>query len=825
MKKIEILAPAGSYESLVAAINAGCDAVYIGGTKFGARAYANNLTEEDLLKAIDYAHLHNKKIYLTINTLLKEEEVEQELYSYLLNYYEQGIDAVIVQDMGVMNFIHKYFYDLPIHASTQLSLTMAEGVDVLSELGVTRLVTSRELSLLEIKSISENTDLEIESFVHGALCYCYSGQCLMSSMLGGRSGNRGRCAQPCRMPYTLVEEGKVISNNEEKYLLSPKDICTLHLIPDLIEAGIHSFKIEGRMKKPEYTALVVSVYRKYVDLYLELGSYSYQEYLTKNKKAFEQDVMMLMDLYNRGGFTSGYYENHNGKDMMANKRPNHSGVLVGKVISTKGINASIKTIEDVNSQDILEIRTNDDEAYEYTIKDSSYKGDVIRTNYLTKYKVRPGQEVYRTKNAKLIADIRELYLKDEIKIPVVGEVKAKLGLPISLILSTRGISVTTYGDEVLVALKQPISKDNIFNQISKINNTSFVFESLTIVNDDNIFIPVAKLNQLRREAINNLTMKIVEEYRREKRTIQRSDIPKRSIEDKTIEGNNKKEVKLEDTCISVHLIKLEQLYEVVNDKDVDSIYLDTSAIEFSDIAAVSNLVASNNKQFYLVLPHIFRKETYDSFFENKDILTNPDITGFVIKNVEEYNFITKDLLDEADLDKEKRLILDYNVYTMNNESKEFWRSKGINHFTAAVELNYQELRRLGCYDSDVIVYGHLPLMVSAQCLIKNTKLCTRKGSDTYLEDRYNKKFYVINHCKYCYNTIYNGSPISLLNNMDEVKKLTPKCIRLDFTVEDNNEMKTIIQAFVSEFKYKGQIKKQDIEISDYTKGHFKRGIE
>ena len=270
-REIEILAPAGSYESLKAAIAAGADAVYVGGNRFGARAYANNFSEEELLEAIDYVHLHGKKIYLTVNTLLKEKELERELYSYLLPYYRQGLDAVIVQDPGVLRFVREYFPSLPIHASTQMTITGADGARFMEEQGVERIVTARELSLQEIKEISEKTSLEIESFVHGALCYCYSGQCLYSSLLGGRSGNRGQCAQPCRLPYKV--DGKT------SYVMSLKDLCTVEFIPDLAEAGIYSFKIEGRMKKPEYVAAVTSIYRKYADLYLQKGRKDYSVYL------------------------------------------------------------------------------------------------------------------------------------------------------------------------------------------------------------------------------------------------------------------------------------------------------------------------------------------------------------------------------------------------------------------------------------------------------------------------------------------------------------------------------------------------------------------
>lgn len=292
--KVELLAPAGSYDSLRAAINAGADAVYIGGSVFGARAFADNLDEENMLKAIDYIHLHGKKLYLTVNTLLKNDEIRNQLFEYLHPLYKHGLDAVIVQDMGVFKFIRENFPDLDIHASTQMTVTGVYSAKMLKEAGATRVVTARELSLDELKKIHDNVDIEIESFIHGALCYCYSGQCLLSSMLGGRSGNRGRCAQPCRLPYDVT--GKNMKNNDnEKYVLSPKDMCTLEIIPDIIESGVYSMKIEGRMKSPEYVAGVVEMYRKYIDMYISQGRDGF--------RVDENDYQKLTSLYSRNGFS------------------------------------------------------------------------------------------------------------------------------------------------------------------------------------------------------------------------------------------------------------------------------------------------------------------------------------------------------------------------------------------------------------------------------------------------------------------------------------------------------------------------------------------
>ena len=319
MKELELLAPAGSLKTLKAVIHAGADAVYLGGSMFGARAYANNFNEEELLEAIRFGHIHGRKIILAVNTLLKEYELGQ-LYDYLRPYYEAGVDAVIVQDMGVMEFIKTHFPNLPIHTSTQMTITNVEGARLLKEQGVERVVTAREMSLEEIQRIHDEVGVELESFIHGALCYCYSGQCLFSSIIGGRSGNRGRCAQPCRLSYEVLQGEKSLTGHHATPILSLKDMCTLPFLYELADHGVYSFKIEGRMKTPEYAAGVVSIYRKYMDSYLD-GSRIPVE---------KKDIRALLELGNRGGFTNGYYYHHNDSDMLSGESASHNkseGVL------------------------------------------------------------------------------------------------------------------------------------------------------------------------------------------------------------------------------------------------------------------------------------------------------------------------------------------------------------------------------------------------------------------------------------------------------------------------------------------------------------------
>lgn len=813
MREIEVLAPAGSFEALKAAINGGCDAVYVGGTMFGARAYANNFNEEELIEAIRYVHLHGKQLFLTVNTILKNKELENELYQYLKKPYEAGLDAAIVQDVGVMRFIHTHFPDLPIHCSTQMTLTMANGADVLKEYGVTRLVTSRELSLPEIKRISESTDLEIESFVHGALCYSYSGQCLMSSMLGGRSGNRGRCAQTCRMQYELKENGKVISDKEAPYLLSPKDICTLEIVDELVDSGIYSFKIEGRMKRPEYTALVASTYRKYIDLYLSLGKEKYQDYIRKNKKTYDQDVANMMELYNRGNSSTGYYKSHNGKHMMSNTRPNHNGILVGEVDGIKGNKAFIQVKEELYPQDLLEIRGANGQVYEYTLKDGVKKGSMLASNFKAGMKFVKGDQVYRIKNQSLLDTIAEKFLKEDKKVGMSGIFTAFLDQPMSLTLQVRDHYVTVYGEAPQAAQKQAATEEKVGSQLRKTNTTSFEFNELTMHMEDGLFIPVGWINDLRRQAIEQLEQEIAASYVRNG-AIEPTEEEKEAIMEAVSMSSEKKELGM-----TVLVSNSQQLKAALDLDGIDALYMRMDDITLAEGIQYAKQAQGKGTKFYLVMPHIFRSDVYDLFakeLKNIPVGDVASLTGFVIKNYEEYEFIQSHGL------KDKDLIIDYNMYTVNQEAKAFWREKGITHYTASVELNYNELKELGCQDSDIVVYGHVPLMISAQCVVKNTIGCTKKESMYELEDRYHKNFIVRNYCKYCYNVIYNADPISLLGHSKDVKRLEPNNIRLEFTVEKPNEVKQIVTAFENQF-----IKGIDSEykLPQFTKGHFKRGIE
>ncbi|MBO5351808.1 MAG: U32 family peptidase [Lachnospiraceae bacterium] len=819
-RKPEILAPAGSIESLKGAIAAGADAVYIGGSRFGARAYADNPETDMLMAAIDYVHAKDRRIYLTVNTLLKEQELTGELYPFLETYYKAGVDAVIVQDVGVLHFLAAHFPELPVHASTQMTLVSADGAKQLSGYPVTRLVPARELSLEEIRTLRENTPLEIEAFVHGALCYCYSGQCLFSSMIGGRSGNRGRCAQPCRMAYTVSEDGK--KRAEGLYALSPKDLCTLDQIPALVQAGIDSFKIEGRMKRPEYTAGVTAAYRRMTDLYLDYGEKEFQEYLKKHPDVLQEQMDRAADLYNRGGFTNGYYVQYHGTQMMSMDRPNHTGVRVGEVMQVKGIRAKIRLEKALQPQDVLEIRTSSGEAYEFTAGKAGIeeKSGWYETNVKKGFPLQPGQPVYRTKNEQLLNELKTTYVEGQVQLPVKAEFRAVPGEPAELtvrlmahgksslvpgedIRRVRELGVHVSGDEVMEAKNQPVTEEKIREQLNKTGESDYYFEELSVVTGEKTFLPMGKIKELRRMAFEQLTEKILEGYRR---TLPET-IEKRKVQQyKPVESPEKTEL--------IALVTEESQWRtVLADKRITTIYLDIQNVSLSLQLEYGKETKQTGKKAFLVLPHIFREKEKKRYAVLAGLCREEVLDGFLVKSLEELQFLEENGLADR---FERRL--NYNMYTFQQEAKQFFRQKGLYRFTVPVELNEEEIRQLGVADCDFIVYGRLPLMVSAQCIRDNTMRCSA-GSRTEgitLTDRMGAEFPVRQICSSCYNVIYNSACFSLLGTGVE-KQFSPAGWRLDFTLETPEEVKAAVDAFCSGTA-------EQMKNGPYTKGHFKRGI-
>lgn len=801
--RVEILAPAGSMECLKAAIAAGADAVYTGGALFGARAYAHNLTEEELLEAIDYVHLHGRRLYLTVNTLIKDREMEKQMYDYLLPYYRQGLDAVIVQDIGLFRFIRKHFPDLPIHASTQMTLTGVDGAKFLEKEGAQRIVTSRELSMAEVKKIADETELEIESFVHGALCYCYSGQCLFSSFIGGRSGNRGQCAQPCRLLYRTPEAKR------PQYLLSLKDICTLELIPEMIESGIYSFKIEGRMKKPEYAAAVAFQYRKYADLYLKYYEECPAEedpaaYAMKKYRVREEDRQMLLDLYNRGGFHTGYYHTQNGREMISLNRPNHAGVPAVKVLAKKGRNVTAKALTDLYPQDIIELpmRKGREKADNYTCKDAVRKGMNVQIPVFADTPFKRDEIWMRTRNSTLIDTLREEFVNEKIKERICGTFRLYPQEKATLTVKCRDAEITVAGEKAQEALSQPMSRERIEKQLRKTGNTEFEFSFLKAEIGEKVFLPMQSLNELRREALETLEKVICEKYRR-------SGEVKDPEEDKT-------ELSMEEEVLSgwtASVRTAEQMEVILEEEAIGRIYVDCTMFpriwEKDSYVEWITKVHAAGKEIYLVMPYIFRERTRKQYEAAYNRIFGAGWDGILIANYESFAFLKEHGYTG-------RIMTDYNLYEFNQESRKFWKEKGVFEFTAPAELTERELQDLRVKDGEVIVYGYLPMMISAGCIQKTTRGCLKKSGQTTITDRYRNPFVVKNECDYCYNILYNYVPLYLGDRMEEVYQIGPGRIRLMFTTERQQEVRQILSAY-----FEGK----ELPEGTYTRGHWKRGIK
>lgn len=720
-----MLAPAGSFETLKAAVAAGADAVYIGGERFGARAFADNPQGDELIEAIEYAHLRGRKVYLTVNTLLKEPELSGELYDFLLPPYMAGVDAVIVQDLGVMQYISRHFPGLPIHASTQMTVTGVYGAKLLEECGVSRVIPARELSLDELRAIRRETSLEIEVFVHGALCYCYSGMCLLSSMIGGRSGNRGRCAQPCRLPYRVFDGEKEVNSKKTAYVLSPRDMCAIRLLPEIIESGVCSLKIEGRMKKPEYTAGVVSVYRKYLDRYLA----------GKSTEVSRKDEEILLDLYNRDGFHESYFKQHNGRRMMA---------MENKKASDKA----------------------------------------------------------KARNEKLFAEIRSEYMEKELQVPAEARLVVRQGKPVKLTLSAGGKSVELTGPVAEPAKSQPLGHKQLEKRVNKTGKTDFVVVKREVDMKKDIFLPIKEVNQLRRDCVEALREALLAPGRR--------SIPERPAEEPVKTENKRNHFR----DFSVLVSTMEQFRIVAEgDYPVKRIYVELSLYR-EDSSACRRLMRNRRVQYYMALPHVLHRQYVGSLRQEATGYLADGFDGFLVRNLEEYALLRR-------LSMGKRIQLDYSLYTMNREAQEFFRSKGAAGMTAPVELNHRELRDLDNHDVELIIYGYQVLMVSAQCTRKNTAFCDRKKAVLTLKDRKNACFTVQCHCDFCYNLLYNSVPMGLLRERDEVAELGFCGGRIQFTLEDAKETKSVLKMFAKAYGEKGAIQQNRM----FTHGHFQRGVE
>lgn len=748
--KTELLAPAGDMVCLRAAFAAGADAVYLGGQKFGARAFAGNFTDEELIEALQLAHFLGKKIYLTVNTLMKEAELE-ELVLWLTPFYEAGLDGLIIQDLGALERCRRAFPKMEMHASTQMTVTESRTALFLKSLGVSRIVPARELSLEELRQMKEETGLELETFIHGALCYCYSGQCLFSSFLGGRSGNRGRCAQPCRLPYTVSDRqlrqagsGRRESGKKEQYPLSLKDLCVLPFLPKLLDAGIDSFKIEGRMKSPEYVAGVTALYRKYMDLY---------EKDPVDFHVAQEDLEVLTHLYVRSELGGGYYGKHNGKEMVTMDKPGYAGC----------------------KETVLE-------------------------------------------------EIRQKYLQKELTKEVNLSIRLAAGQPVTLTAACENVRVVQQGMEGLPARKKPLAKADVEKQLRKTGGSHFRPGTLEIEMGDNVFLPVAALNELRRQALDALYIKMSQGMMR---------TPPEASERQEAAGAACAGESGQQTELFVSALEVGQALAAVRQSSVGRLYLAADAVLLSRETEELLEAVRNRKQatpsftFFLTLPVILRSYSRGYFSELAKWLACQDheklVDGMMACSL-------SGLLWAEEYGWKKKRSLSASAYVYNRETWAFYmRHFRIDTYTVPLELNRHEMATLPVENQEMTVYGRIPMMVTAGCVKKTAGVCQvrhtaeslKKGLrsrslTTVLKDRYQAEFPVLVNCLHCMNTIYNSVPLSLHQYLEDIRARRIRAVRLEFTDETAEETAKMIRFFADG---------NGMPPASYTTGHYKKGVQ
>ncbi len=773
MDKIELLAPAGSMESLIAAVQSGADAVYLGGNNFSARAYASNFDDENMEKAIDYCHLYGVKVYITMNTLIKENEMEAAI-NYAAKLYSFGVDALIVQDTGLAYLLNKYIPQLELHASTQMTIHNGEAALYFKNIGFKRIVLSRELSLKEIEHISKDFNIETEMFIHGALCICYSGQCLMSSVIGGRSGNRGRCAQPCRMEYSLYNKESKVS--KKGYFLSPKDICTIENVKEVIETGTSSLKIEGRMKRPEYVAGVVDIYRKAIDSEYDGTSFDLQN-----------SYKTLLKLFNREGFSKGYMFGNKGKDMMAYSFPKNTGIILGKV----GNNSIVKLSEQLNKGDGIRIGMGEDGFVAVKIfkngkvVETAFSGDEVVINP-TKYKEK--DVLYKTSDNVLLSKLKLSYERPlERKINVPLKVKFIPDEKFELTALFKSEEIILDGVLVEKALNKAVTEEKIIENLSKSSETPIKFSPIHFSEYKEGFLPISAINNLRRESTELIESKLKV----------KNDLVKVSISPSEF---NYKETKLPKVLIYVNS---RSQFEAAKELGFEDICVD---IYSKDIEFESK---------YLKVPSIIKNEFEQVCATIEENLVA--IKGIITANAGIINRFKG----------KTNIIGDYKLNLFNSHAISLFDASIIGS-CLSVELNKNEINSMvkhekNCYQ--VLLYGKPELMVSEYCPVgsmfggkSENQDCKRdcdKGN-YILKDRKGEEF-SITHDKFCRTHIYNNVPINLIPNKAEIMNMGINCFRLDFLEEGYEETIQVLNNFKTG-SWLGEYK-------NYTRGHFKRGVE
>ncbi|MBO6166333.1 MAG: U32 family peptidase [Eubacterium sp.] len=799
MVKPEILAPCGTPEAFEAALVSGADAVYLAGDKYGARAYAGNFSKDVLLSTLERAHLFGVKIYLTVNTLLKNEEME-ELADYLEAYYEAGLDAVLVQDFGVLSYLKRRFPKLPIHISTQMNVTSHEGALLMKELGAERVVLNREITLDEVKKIRNTVPVETEVFVHGAMCFSYSGRCLLSSYAGGRSGNRGRCAQPCRKQYNGKENAG--------YIMSMKDMCTLRFIPQFVDAGVDSLKIEGRMKNAAYVAAAVKAYKEIRDDYIA-GKYDADKAAVYEEK--------LKEVFSRGEFTEGYIgldsrrpEEISRASLIFPGRQGHSGVSIGNVTSIGKGSIIIKLIKELNVGDELMIEAGSD--IKLTSNVSAKAGASIRLNAPMTRHIKEGMEVRRLRNS-VITDALEELIAEKRTIPVEGIVELKTGIPVKITYIYKtddGIRVeaTAEGPEAEPASKAPVSDESLLKALSRLGETDFNLENSRIYNDDNSFVPVSVLNNLRREAVETLYGKIRELYRRQEvNDVSEHDNTEENRSEYYLSEYEKTETAAEKrecgTFISV--TGIQQLETVLGAaEDIERIFIDTGfGMDKDEIEKCSAMARVKGAGAVLMLPHLYSLE---EGFQYRQVIDAFD--EIYIRNVDDLAAVVHMCGEAVHF---TRLYLGASLYAYNDEAIRFLyelTKKCADEviFEAPYELNKKEAAGLRYPVGAGVMrlcYGKTALMITAAYAM-------RRGENEVTDDKINS-FFIIPNAILDYNTVLNGIPECLFAEKAEIGNSL-----LCFTDEKPDEIVRVLK------EYKKGPEKPDFK---FTRGHYYRGIE
>lgn len=720
---IELLSPVGDFECLKAAVQNGADSVYFGANLFSARAFAHNFDEAELKKAIEYAKLRGVKTNLTLNTLIKDNEFDNAI-KLASKAYEFGIDAIIIQDLGLAKKLIELFPDLPMHGSTQMTIHNLNGALKLQELGFKRVVLSRELSLTEIEYICKNTSIEIECFVHGALCISYSGQCLFSSMLGGRSGNRGKCAGPCRLPYKLIENDKAIDSG---YLLNTRDLCGLEFLPQLINAGVDCLKIEGRMKSPEYVATVTNIYRKYIDL-----AYSKNDFNINI-----EDKKTLLQAFNRGNFSSGHLDSSENRNLVFKEKPNNMGLFIGiiqKYNPNKG-HITLKIQEKLNIGDTISVG-NENGSYkisELMNKNTNLKetqvGQTVTIGRM-KGNIKVGDKVYRLSSKELTTIAKESYKKEVKKTALNCTVSIKKNTPISINIKSytkngiyKNLDISCKLDYIPeIAQNRPLDKATIIKQISKTTDTPYYFKNINIDLDKNLFLPkISILNELRRTALSNVENFAISKIHRQ---LPESFVDYISKETDSTTLNNMRNfnnTKINSNAtpkVSLLLNVLHSDWNYNKLENIDSIYIPLKYFTSKKYSPVLKII-SKKFDTYIYMPTIIKSNYENLFLANaEEAVEKYNIQGFVISNIGNLNLLHS-LFNN--LDEYYKVIANYTFNVYNSETVLELKKLGISSFTLSPELDKQTITSLCNYNylqKELIVYGKVPLLNINYCLLR-----------------------------------------------------------------------------------------------------------